>query len=1075
MPALPDYILTTRLVVPARPRNLVRRERLLAALHENIDRRLILISAPPGFGKTSLLIDFAHDTTLPICWYSVDEAHGDERLFLEYLTASILRRFPKFGRGRMRQWMGNPSRAWDRLGFLTALVNDLQERVRDYFVLIIDDFHLVENDEAITRSLDWLLKRAGDNFCLILSSRGLPELDFLHLTAKGQVFGLGAEDLRFTPQEIQEFYAQNFSVRLPDEEARRLAEVSEGWITALRLSSQRVWRGTLESLATAKTRGGLLFDYLAKEVLDAQEAEVREFLLRSSVLPDLSASLCSEVLQISEPAKLFALIERRNLFVTLVDEEERVYHYHHLFREFLKQSLRSREPRVWKGLHLRAAQALASRGRWEETLPYLLEARAFEDAAKIMEEIAPRALREGRLATLARWIDALPKRVFSSHPFLLLDRSAVAIDTGDLPTAHGLSQKALRRFLHSREPRGTARALIQLATIERAKGNLAKSVSLAQKALKVCQEELRDAYWEAQALRAIGIAYGIMGNLPQSITSLRRALELYRREGDEASAAYVATSLGTALRREGQLAESDKYYYQALETWQRLGNSTEETHLLNNLAVGHYYEGDYREALEQFEEALAKSIAASVPAAEVLVLAGMADVFRELGRLDEAQEKYEQALSLARKIEDKSLLLYATDGMAEVHRQEGDLAGARSYLHRAWELAKPSTSRLDKARVYITAGLVAADSGQLVEAKRSLLEAKKITEEAGAEGELARTLFALATCELASGQVEEAKAHLRISLESARTRRIEYFLLNPRAKGSLQFAASQDIMADYVAELLSRIETLPTLPVAEKEVAKTIRIESRLEVWALGGGRVSLNRRIVPKGTWVGRLPRELFFLLMDRGAQTRDQIGLVFWPDISPERLKYIFHVTLLRLRKALPGEWIIRDPVRNVYQFNQELDYWYDVEAFERALAAARRRRNEPQAALSEYRAAIGLYGGDFLPEVDAEWADLRRESLAQAFVDALVGAAEMLLGLNEASPAAEYLLKALEREPYREDILRKAMATLAMAGQRSRALKIYEEWNQRMQTELNMGLEAETLRLAQELRQGQGKGKA
>lgn len=1070
LPKLPEHLLLTSLVVPARHRNLVRRERLLAALHENTERRLILISAPAGFGKTSLLIDFAHDTTLPVCWYSADQSHDDERLFLEYLTAAILRRFPQLKGGRADQWVGDGGRPWDRVGFLTALINDLQERIDDYFVLIIDDFHLVENSEAINRSLDWLLDRAGDNFCLILSTRGLPDLSFLRLTAAGHVFALGGEELRFTSQEIQDLYAQRFAVRLPDEEAQRLAEVSEGWITGLLLSTQRLWHGAMEAFLAAKAKGGLLFEYLVKEVFEAQEPEVREFLLPSSIFPDLSPSFCDEVLGITRSAQILALIDRRNLFINLVDEKNKVYRYHHLFKEFLTQHFRSQNPRAWKDLHMRTGQALGARGRWEEAIGYLIEAEAFKDIGSLLEEIAPRALQEGRFRSIARWIDALPKRIMARHPYLVLSRSAAAIEMGQLSDAKFMSQRALREFLSRKDKRGTALALIQQANIYRFRGKLRRALTMGQQAIRACQGRVEYRSLEARASRILGILYGLLGDFQKSISWLEQALDLYQRVGDEPNAAYVATSLGEALRRQGNLLDADRFSYQALEKWRRFGNMTEESRLLNNLAVSHYYEGDYRRSLELFEEALIKAASSPAPAAEGNILVGLGDLYRDWGRLSEAKEKYQHALRIARSIEDFSLLLYTTDALAETCRREGDLPGARAYLQRALEMVKITGSRLDKARIYITAGLVAVDSGQISEARKKLLEAKTITEESQSSGELARALFALGTCDFASGRKQSALANIQSSLQIARARHIEFFLLKPEARPLHQFAAEKGIMTDYVSELLVRMEATSEQPPPLTLVIGPAGRTDHLEVRALGGWKIWINGQAVPRGALVGRQARELFFLLIDGEARTRDDIGIVFWPDLSLGRMKSIFHATTHRIRKALHGEWIRFDQVRNLYHFNHELDYWYDVEAFEQALASARRRRSEPRAALPEYRAAIDLYRGEFLPEVDAEWADQRREALARSFIDALVEAADILLGINEAAKAANYLTKAYEREPYREDLLRKVMVALALAGRRERAIELYQSASENFQKELGMGASVETVRLAEELRAGQ-----
>ena len=225
-------IVRTKVLLPGRRADLLHRSRLVDFIHEHIDRKLTLISAAAGYGKTSLLIDHAHDTDLPVCWYSLDEGDRDPRVFLEYVVASIGERFPHFGERTLAALQGG-MRTEGMSSVVGTMVNEIYEIIPDYFALVIDDFHLVSDSDEVTTLFGFLLRRLPENCHIILASRtttlGLP---IVELMAHQELAGLGNEELKFTAAEIQELLKQNHNLDLPISEAERWAEYSEGWITA---------------------------------------------------------------------------------------------------------------------------------------------------------------------------------------------------------------------------------------------------------------------------------------------------------------------------------------------------------------------------------------------------------------------------------------------------------------------------------------------------------------------------------------------------------------------------------------------------------------------------------------------------------------------------------------------------------------------------------------------------------------------------------------------------------------------------------------------------------------------------
>ncbi|MBI4928590.1 MAG: hypothetical protein HY835_12550, partial [Anaerolineae bacterium] len=293
-------ILSTKVIVPRRRDEILSRQRLLDLMLELADLRLIIVAAPAGYGKTSLLVDFANFSKLPPCWYALDPLDQDLQRFTAHLVTSISTRFPKFGQSSMAavQSLQQDASSQDSLENLAALIaNDIYENVHEHFLIILDDYHLVEESRQVTQFINQLIQSVDENCHFVVASRTLLNLpDMPLLVARNQVGGLSFEELAFQPDEIQSLWLNNFHLGLPDGEAVELAQQTEGWITGLLLSRQIAGSPFTDRMRTARVAGVGLYEYLAQQVLDRQSVPVQTFLMQSSLLEEFDADLCQEVL-----------------------------------------------------------------------------------------------------------------------------------------------------------------------------------------------------------------------------------------------------------------------------------------------------------------------------------------------------------------------------------------------------------------------------------------------------------------------------------------------------------------------------------------------------------------------------------------------------------------------------------------------------------------------------------------------------------------------------------------------------------------------------------------------------------
>src|SRR5690349_8524639 len=432
----------TKIIVPYRRTELLSRPRLLESMKSLLDNKLLLLSAPAGYGKTSLLIDLAHTIEMPVCWLAVDVLDRDPQRFLAYLIASLAEQFPRIGEASRPQLNRLNSIEEDAESFLVTLTNEIYDQIVEDFLLIIDDFHLLDDFPVIPGLVNRFLELVMENCHVLLSSRTLPNLDDVTLmVAREQVAGLSHAELAFNPREVQALYAQNHHQHLSEEAAKELIDQTSGWITGMVLSN---------SPGMTRVSGVDTFAYLGRQVLDQQPELVREFLMRTSLPEEFNSEFCEFVLGplYSEPQNWFnfmGYVFEKNLFVLPLGDDGRWLRYHPLFREFLQTRLREERPNEVQTILERMVTAYEKAGEWEKAYFTCRQLNEPEMLAGVIERSGTSMLQTA-LVTLEGWINALPPAFSRSRPGLISLRGMMAAMKGNLEGASQLLDTAVSIF-----------------------------------------------------------------------------------------------------------------------------------------------------------------------------------------------------------------------------------------------------------------------------------------------------------------------------------------------------------------------------------------------------------------------------------------------------------------------------------------------------------------------------------------------------------------------------------------------------------------------------------------------------
>ncbi len=1045
----------TRVLPPRRREDVLTRQRLLNRLYDLVDRKLILVSAPAGYGKTTLLADFAADLAHPVCWYTLGHTDRDPRLFLERLVSSLRYRFPDLGTYTLRALDDNPDLSGGAPDVVRTLVDEIAEVVPHWFVLVLDDYHRLGNAREIDAILGRLVDVQADRFLLIAAGRSVPDLPFaVRLVARGEVGGIGQQELRFRADEIQSLLAQNNGLRVSEQEAEKLAVQSEGWITGILLTAHATHHDVLHDLVRAHASDQPVYEYLAREVFEHQEPAIQAFLIASSTLEEMNLALCEEALGLKDVEYSLALLEKRNLFVTRLEGEW--YRYHRLFRDYLQLRSRRGDELWWGELHRRAARWFEMRGQPEPAVDHYLAASDHENAARVMTAVAQGLFYAGHLETLSAWGAALPDSLRDRTPRLALFQSRAIYKRGEWEEALALTAVAEHGYRRADDGQGLAYALLQRCEVWQGQARFREALTLAREVLSLIERSGAPAAYEAH--RILGQSYLALGQLEKGEIHFRQALVLCREhgQGSQFELSSVLSGLANCLWQRGHLAEAISAQRQAVDACRRMDHPVEMDGVLNDLGFYLYLAGEYDEALQFFEQALAIARRSGNQRSEALTLVSLSELYRDTGACERADEACGEGVSIADELGYGFLSIYGREAQALVRRCQGRYSQAETTIAEAVGRAELHRLVYQANRCRVTLGLIQIEGAKVQAGLANLARASERLAGIGAVGELARARFFTSWGLFRDGRDQEAVVVLRRMLDVAPASAVErlFAVEGERFSPLLERAVAEGV--EEVDMLLARTRARGRNRMAV--FGQSIEVcpqREELRIYAFGRGRVERGGEEVPLSAWEAASARQLLFYLLVHPPRPRDQIASALWPELAPRKVKATFHTAKFRLNRALGREALSFDGQR--YRISPQLEYRFDVVAFERLLDGT-----GPERRVEQLQQAVALYRGSFLEDVYADWCVPVREALHERYLDALDELARRLLTRRQVRPAIKALHRGLEEDELRENFYRGLMIAYALLGQRGQALTQYRRCADALERELGVSPSFETTAL-------------
>lgn len=683
-PALPQSLYDVRLVgklhVPRLRTQLVRRDRLIERLQQGLQATLTLLSAPAGFGKTTLLAQWLAESQRPSAWVSLELEDNDPVRFLSALIAALQGFDPRLGTSALACFQLPPSSPLPSPETVVGLLlSDLYQQTPGELILVLDDYHVVIN-EALHQALAYLVEHAPAYLHLVIATRTDPMLPLSRLRSRGQLCEVRADQLQFLPEETSTFLLAVMGLALSDEERAVLQDRTEGWIAGLQLAALSLQgRPNVQQFLGQFTGSHRhIIDYLTEEVLARQPTAVQSFLLQTSLLERFSSPLCDAVTERNDGEEMLSYLERTNLFLVPLDEQRQWYRYHHLFAEVLRVRLQREVGTAGLAvLYRRASAWYEQNGMQAEAVEAALSAGDFGRAARLIDIDSPfvRSMFTGYEArVLIGWLERFPRELLLTDANLCM---AYAISLGISETTEAYE-----------DPLAVAERLFQ-------------------------EEGNRKGLGQAYMLRALTAS--LRGDAVAAVRYGTQASEL-SPEDDLLVRSTIASALVEGYRLEGEVAAASRVLAEARRLHELSGNVNSilgDTMALGDLLV---MQGRLREAAVTYETVL--EAAGKRQSYAVRALIGLGNIARERDELDAAESHLDQAVALASKIGDQVMLARASLLRARIVQARGDAERTRDAWAQVLRAAQACSYRgfVEQALAYQVRGWL--QSGQMGEVVR---------------------------------------------------------------------------------------------------------------------------------------------------------------------------------------------------------------------------------------------------------------------------------------------------------------------------------------------------------------------
>ena len=1095
-------ILRAKLLPPRAGKGMIQRPRLINLLKGFEERKLTLLQAPAGYGKTVLMLQLNKVAQRALVWYQLDTYDNDPAVFLQYLFAGICRQIPEFGL-QSQQWIEEGSIENRLRLYVTMIVNGLAQQTKRPLLLVFDDYQTI-SESLIQRFMQDFLEHLPACVHVMIASRASLPLNLSRLKTADEVLNVGIEELRFTDDETKAYLTKK-SLQLSSQTQQFFKQKINGWPAALKLAADAAMNTDLPFQIKSGTAE--IYKYLANEVLEQQPEEIRDFLLSTAILETITPEMCNLLLERSDSGVILDYLERQQLFLIPLAGPEKAYRYHQLFRDFLIKRLGVRRNHLLR----KAGAIVLQNGNLDQAIEYYLTAGAEQDLPSLLEKAGKEAFRQGRWQTVERWLSMLSREQISADPWPCFFQAEIKVYRGKLDEAETWISRTITNFSARQDSIGVAECQFLRARIFNNHGQHQDSLNLLEKAYPVLQKSGPFLRFDLPLEMAITLFRN--GRFQEAEKLLTQSLQVAEQQNDFWVMAYLLEGLGNIYYWTGELAK-------ALQCYKR-GIRLSPNHALPGFNFQDFMASIYHEWGEfdlAFEHAQ-RSITVKENLGMIVTLPTayyqLGSIHADRGEFKKAEECYHKGIDLAENGGGLHFLSLNKAYLADCLCLQGRLVESLVYAEQVLTLARTQSATL-LASCQVLCAPTFIQSGAIAKAKHMLLEALPPLEQWQFAKPLSYCYAHLAVIHFKTGEIQHAGELSRKLLDlAARKNFIRLFLAIAEYQIILRYGMENEVEVYFIQRILVRLgkramsllgnlvqhqnpevrcrvitplseigteNAVSMLKALNEDPDPTVRqlagealerfdpvtselqfktINNTLELKTLGSLRIFTGGAEITSMNWRTTKTRDLLaFLVHQRNPVSKEVILEELWPDHEFEKSQGLFHTSLYYLRQILEKigypDLIIHQ--NRQYALAAKL-FTTDRIQFQELVAAGLNDETPAEKAYDFLERAITMYAGDYLQELDYVWLIPNREYLKNLYFEARLRLARYYLERKDYNRAISHLQLLAGIDSLSEEIHRLLMTAYAGLGNRSAVREQYNSLMIILKNELGLDPSPET----------------
>ncbi len=1090
-------------LLPPHPLNVLKRDRLCSALKSVPDKRLTLVIAGAGYGKTTLLAQAVREIGLTTVWYSLDSSDMDFATFMGYLAQGIQKHYPNICNTSYNLIPGTVDSKNAREAFLINFLSDIEKNIHNDIVMVLDDYYLIQDSAEIRESLQFILERLPPSVHMVIISRAEPDIRISRLRVMREVLDIDEDDLTFTIPEVEKLFLNHFNISVSHEILRILHEKTGGWAAALILFYCALKGKKIREIQTSldKLRGSnkYIFQYLEENIFETQSSEIKDFMLRTSLLSSMDTTLCDQLLCIENSANILLSLEENHLLTFPFDEDRTSYYYHHLLKDFLQAKLlRSYPAKAVKKVRLDIARLLEKSGDEYGALQHYLEADDYESAAKLLERLEIRLLLGGRFRFIRKCLNNMPDAFVQKKPQLQYLDAKLCSFSGKPQEAIRKLEAALENYKKEKSEENVTKCMADLGFHYYYTGDIRKADILLKRILKGKYE---NSIVSIEIITFLILFASILGDTDEADQFRHVAADMMSgfTEPDRLLAT-AAIELAYSNREfiVGDFEKSQEINFRVFDLAKRLNADMFLPLTYFQISFTCFYLGQSEQGYEYAHTGLSLAKEKGIHDSQTAWLYYALGLnCLGLGKIREAMENANESLRIFETQGNRWGMASAYELLHQVCLKSGDM------LEHAQKNIMSGFKVIRGCDLPVTEGILETGLASVLIEQKAYEDVPVILEKAVeklliSKFYIFKTDLLSARYHMETGNDKDALKKIRSALQIARADRYEHFIVHEEtwALPLMVRLYSEGQMRDFLnkifnglgrasknALILLRNEKDKDLSKAAAKILNDIPAEppSGLHVHLFGKFMVCKGHEKISPESWKSSNALMIFKYLASKQSQGfvhKEVLMELLWPEEDARKTGKRLNVALSTLRKILEPElrrgelssYLIRQ--KDSYRLEITASGSTDVENFLKEVKLAEKNEKKgSEASICHFLDAESCYKGPFLEEDPyMDWCIEERERLNEKYLYVLLRIIRFYDDKKDFTKCIRYANKYLSIDKYTEEIYRDLMVFHFMTGNNSGVIKTFEKCKNNISKELSCPLSQDTFELYKRLISGE-----